>query len=61
MFLGHILAKKAPKTRRDLQQAMLSYEDFTGVSGKMVFNDRREVIKNPTLYSVRGKRLVALP
>jgi len=27
----------------------------------MVFNDRREVIKNPALYSVRGKRLVPLP
>ncbi|MGE5841308.1 MAG: penicillin-binding protein activator [Deltaproteobacteria bacterium] len=61
MFLGHILAKKAPKTRRDLQQAMLDSRNFTGLLGKMNFDDRREVIKNPTLYSIRGKRLVAVP
>ena len=61
MFLGHVLAKTSPKTRRDLQQAMIDSRDFTGLSGKMVFNDRREVIKNPALYSVRGKRLVPLP
>jgi len=61
MFLSHVLFKEAPKTRQDLQRAMRASKDFTGVSGKMVFNDRREVIKNPTLYSIRGKRLVALP
>jgi ABC-type branched-subunit amino acid transport system substrate-binding protein len=61
MFLSHVLFKEAPKTRRDLQRAMQESRDFTGISGEMVFNDRREVIKNPTLYSIRGKRLVALP
>jgi branched-chain amino acid transport system substrate-binding protein len=61
MLLGHILAKEGPKTRQDLQRAMQASKDFTGLSGRMVFNDRREVIKNPTLYSIRGKRLVALP
>jgi len=61
MFLSHVLVKEAPKTRKDLQRAMRACKDFTGVSGKMIFNDRREVIKNPTLYSIRGKRLVALP
>jgi len=61
MFLSHVLGKEAPKTRKDLQRAMRACKDFTGVSGKMIFNDRREVIKNPTLYSIRGKRLVALP
>jgi hypothetical protein len=40
---------------------MQASKDFTGLSGRMVFNDRREVIKNPTLYSIRGKRLVAIP
>ena len=61
MFLSHVLVKKAPKTRRDLQQAMQASKDFTGILGKMVFNERREVIMNPTLYTIRGKRLVALP
>jgi len=61
MFLSHVLVKEAPKTRKDLQRAMRACKDFNGVSGKMIFNDRREVIKNPTLYSIRGKRLVALP
>jgi len=61
MFLSHVLFKEAPKTRQDIQRAMRACKDFTGVSGKMVFSDRREVIKNPTLYSIRGKRLVALP
>jgi branched-chain amino acid transport system substrate-binding protein len=61
MFLSHVLAKEAPKTRQDLQRAMRASKDFTGISGKMVFNDRREVIKNPTLYSIRGKRLVTVP
>jgi len=61
MFLSHVLVKEAPKTRQDLQRAMRACKDFTGVSGKMIFNDHREAIKNPTLYSIRGKRLVALP
>jgi branched-chain amino acid transport system substrate-binding protein len=61
MFLSHVLIKKAPKTRQDLQRAMRASKDFTGISGRMVFNERREVIKNPTLYSIRGKRLVTLP
>ena len=61
MFLSHVLVKDAPKTRQDFQRAMRTSNDFTGISGRMVFNDRREVIKNPTLYSVRGKRIVALP
>jgi branched-chain amino acid transport system substrate-binding protein len=60
MFLNHVLLKEAPKTRKDFQRAMQVTNDFTGVSGKMLFNDRREVIKNPTLYSIRGKRLVPL-
>jgi branched-chain amino acid transport system substrate-binding protein len=61
MFLSHVLFKQAPKTRQDLQRAMRASKDFTGISGKMVFNDRREVIKTPALYSIRGKRLVLLP
>ena len=61
MFLNHVLVKQAPKTRQDLQRAMRASKDFTGISGKMVFNDRREVIKTPALYSIRGKRLVPLP
>lgn len=61
MFLSHVLVKEAPKTRQDLQRALRASKDFTGVSGRMVFNDRREVIKTPALYSIRGKRLVALP
>jgi len=61
MFLSHVLVKQAPKTRQDLQRAMRASKDFTGISGKMVFNDRREVIKTPALYSIRGKRLVLLP
>jgi hypothetical protein len=40
---------------------MRTSKDFTGITGKMVFNDRREVIKNPALFTIRGKRLVALP
>jgi ABC-type branched-subunit amino acid transport system substrate-binding protein len=61
LFLSHVLAKEAPKTRQDLQRAMKASKDFTGITGKMVFNDRREAIKTPTLYSVRGKRVVAIP
>ncbi len=61
MFLSHVLLKQAPKTRQDLQRAMRASKDFTGISGKMVFNDRREVIKTPALYRIRGKRLVPLP
>jgi branched-chain amino acid transport system substrate-binding protein len=61
MFLNHVLVTQGSKTRPDLQRAMIASKDFTGISGKMVFNDRREVIKTPTLYSIRGKRLVVLP
>ena len=61
MFLSHVLVKDAPKTRQDFQRAMRTSKDFTGISGKMVFNDRREVIKNLTLFTIRGKRIVPLP
>jgi branched-chain amino acid transport system substrate-binding protein len=61
LFLSGILTREAPKTRRDLQRAMRASRDFTGITGKLVFKDRREVIKNPTFFSIRGKRLVPLP
>lgn|GEM_PF-6128788 len=43
------------------QHTMSEPRGFIGISGKMVFNDRREVIKNLTRDSIRGKRLIALP
>ncbi len=61
LFLSHVLLQQAPKTRQDLQRALCDSKDFTGITGKMAFNERREAIKTPTLYSIRGKRLVALP
>ena len=61
LFLSDSLLREAPKTRRDLQRVMRISRDFTGITGKVVFNDRREVIKNPALFTIRGKRLVALP
>ncbi len=60
-FLSELISKNSPRTRRDLREAMLASKNFDGITGKVVFNDRREVLKNPALFTIRGKRLVALP
>ena len=60
-LLKHVLAQNAIATRRDLYKALMNDRGFYGVTGKISFDQEREVEKEPLLLSVRGSRLVPLP
>ncbi|MGD2126031.1 MAG: penicillin-binding protein activator [Desulfobacteraceae bacterium] len=60
-FLKDVLNENTIATRKDFQKALLRHDNFRGVTGKISFDQEREVEKEPTLLSVRGRRLVTLP
>jgi branched-chain amino acid transport system substrate-binding protein len=61
ILLKHVLAQNAIATRRDLHKALMNDNGFYGVTGKISFDQEREVEKEPLLLTVRGSRLVPLP
>ena len=55
-FLREVIAEESIRTRRDLQEALLDYYYFDGVTGDISFNSRGEVEKQPLLITVSGER-----
>lgn len=60
-FLNHTMTSLAPRTRRDLRQALAVSKDFQGVRGPLAFDDEREAITLPVLLTVKGNRFIPLP
>ena len=60
-FLMNLTETRAPRTRRALQQALLSDNDFHGVRGPLSFDDRREAATPAFLLTVRGKNFIPIP
>jgi branched-chain amino acid transport system substrate-binding protein len=54
-FLREVLAEESIRTRRDLQEALLDYYYFDGVTGDISFNSEGEVEKQPLLITVSGE------
>ena len=54
-FLREVLAKESIRTRRDLQEALLDYYYFDGVTGNISFNSQGEVEQQPLLITVSGE------
>jgi ABC-type branched-subunit amino acid transport system substrate-binding protein/outer membrane protein assembly factor BamD (BamD/ComL family) len=59
-LLKHILSQNAIASRRDLYRALMNDNGFYGVTGKLSFDQQREVEKEPLLLTVRGSRLLPL-
>jgi len=59
-LLKHILSQNAIASRQDLHKALMTDNGFYGVTGKLSFDQEREVEKEPLLLTVRGSRLVPL-
>ncbi|MEA2038231.1 MAG: penicillin-binding protein activator [Thermodesulfobacteriota bacterium] len=60
-LLKEIMAGEDVCTRRDIHEALLEHKDFPGVTGTISFDSRGEVIKEPILLTVSGRRIVVSP
>lgn len=60
-LLKEIMAGKEVLTRRDVREALLECKDFPGVTGTISFDSRGEVIKEPILLTVSGRRFAVSP
>jgi branched-chain amino acid transport system substrate-binding protein len=60
-FLKQVLAQNTIATRHDLQKVLLSDNGFYGLTGKISFDEKGEVVKEPLLLTVRGPFLAPLP
>jgi branched-chain amino acid transport system substrate-binding protein len=60
-FLNHLMRTQLPRTRRDLQQALLTCCDFQGIRGPVSFDDHREATTPPLLLTVKGTQFIPLP
>ena len=60
-FLNHLMKTQAPRTRRELRQALLRSVDFQGIRGPLAFDDRREATTLPVLLTVKGNKFIPLP
>lgn len=60
-FLKQVLAQNSIATRHDLQKVLLNDNGFYGVTGRISFDDKGEVVKEPLLLTVRGPYLTPLP
>lgn len=55
-FLKTVMNDGAIRTRRDLQYTLVHHDSFSGVTGKISFDEQGEVEKAPILLTVSGKR-----
>jgi len=60
-FLNHAVKTLAPRTRREMMQALLLSKDFQGIRGPLTFDDQREATTLPVLLTVKGKQFIPLP
>lgn len=60
-FMKNIMTKGEIKTRKELQTRLLGSDSFHGLTGNIAFDRQGEVVKEPLLLSVSGRRLVILP
>ena len=60
-LLKKVMAEEGIRTRKGFQKALLEYQDFEGITGKIFFDPQGEIQKEPLLLTISGKRMVALP
>ncbi len=56
-LIRKILSDDNVRTRLDFQQALLEESDFSGVTGRVTFDETGEVEKSPLLLTIHGSRL----
>ncbi|MFC1840537.1 ABC transporter substrate-binding protein [Thermodesulfobacteriota bacterium] len=56
-LIKHILSNVEIFTRYDFQKALMENDDYTGITGKISFDEYGEVEKDPVLLTVYGRRL----
>jgi branched-chain amino acid transport system substrate-binding protein len=49
------------KTREDFRSILAGSESFDGVTGPMVFDDKRRAKRNPLLLTIRGRHFLPMP
>ena len=59
-LLKEVMADEGIRTRKGFQKALLEYQDFQGITGKVSFDPKGEIRKEPLLLRISGKRMVSL-
>jgi hypothetical protein len=49
------------QTRSDFQKALLSYDGYYGLIGRMAFDPQREVRRTPLMLTIKGKYFNVIP
>ena len=60
-FLKKLVGKGTIRTRKDFRDEIFQYDQFYGVTGRIAFDHRGEVEKDPILLTITGKYLHVLP
>jgi ABC-type branched-subunit amino acid transport system substrate-binding protein/TolA-binding protein len=61
LLLKSLLKDGALKTRQDIHGALLTARGFHGVTGHIAFDENREVMKDPVLLTIRGRKILPVP
>jgi ABC-type branched-subunit amino acid transport system substrate-binding protein len=56
-LLNEILQQEDVRTRRGVRNALFGLEDYKGVTGDIQFDEQGELIKEPLLLTVSGRRM----
>lgn len=59
-FLRKVISAHGILTRKELQEALIENPGFEGVTGRMAFDSRGEVVKEALLLTVSGSKMTAL-
>ena len=57
-LLKEVMALEGIRTRKDVQKALLEFQDFSGVTGDISFNSEGEAEKVPLLLTISGKGMI---
>lgn len=60
-FIQNMMKETPIQTRRDFQKALLSYDGYYGLTGRIAFDQQREATPTPLLLTIKGKYFNVIP
>ncbi|HBF43993.1 MAG TPA: hypothetical protein DDW42_10290 [Desulfobacteraceae bacterium] len=56
-LVADVMAEDGIRTRKDFQRILLGYRNFEGVTGNISFDSQGDVVKEPLVLTVSGKKM----
>ncbi|RPI75645.1 MAG: outer membrane protein assembly factor BamD [Desulfobacteraceae bacterium] len=60
-FIQNMMKETPIQTRRDFQKALLTYDGYYGLTGRIAFDPQREATRAPLLLTIKGKYFNVIP